>query len=387
LSDGWQDEHMADATLIELPGHIALALSMASASTGTDYSYLLKTAQRESSFQTDARASSSSATGLFQFIEETWIRTIKDEGERYGLKDYADRITRTEAGRYVIENPADRTAILALRNDARISALMAGVYAQRNAEMIANQIGRKPTAGELYIAHFMGPMDAIKLIQLRDTQPSLSAPDMFPRAAESNRTIFYALGHPLSVGAVYDRLVSRKSPSSVGPVAAAGKDVGGDFGSWKSSVERVYTVSAAGKTKAMLGSTSGFSLFDMLLGKPKPDVSQAAEATVAQTDVAVADATGWAVQAVNSGDTGTVPVKTPSVAVVAVPKPMTVTQASSTQKFVAKTAPANSQTGLAIIRGTVDGDAELAIAPIQSADTDTPRLKIIRVPARKTSPN
>ncbi len=90
---------MPHAALADMPAQVALALSLASASTGTDYGYLVKTAAvRESSFRPRPEAPTSSAEGLFQFIEETWIRTIKDEGERYGLKEHADKI-RDEGGR------------------------------------------------------------------------------------------------------------------------------------------------------------------------------------------------------------------------------------------------------------------------------------------------
>lgn len=253
---------MPESSLLDLPAHVAMALSLASSTTGADYNYLLKTAQRESSFQTDARAATSSATGLFQFIEETWIRTIKDEGARFGLGEYADKIVKTEAGKYLVPDPADRKAILALRKDPQISAMMAGVYARRNADYIRSEIGRTPTSGELYIAHFLGPTDAARLIRLRDTQQSLSAPDLFPKAAEANRTIFYTLGQPRSVGEVYDLLISRHKHGAKPSVAAKGFSVDADFGTWDAEVERVYTVKAAAPTKQF----AGMSIFDFFAG-------------------------------------------------------------------------------------------------------------------------
>lgn len=234
---------MADASLAELPLQVALALSLASSTTGTDYDYLLKTAQRESSFQTNAKAASSSATGLFQFIEETWIRTIKDEGEQYGLGDYAKLIVKTDAGRYMIPNPADRDLILALRKDPHVSAMMAGAYARRNQRFLAAEIGRQPTSGELYIAHFLGAQDAARLILVRDTQQHLSAPDLFPRAAAANRTIFYRDGEARSVGEVYDLLITRhdrarRAQPSV--VAATGGTV---VGNWEATAPTIYSKS------------------------------------------------------------------------------------------------------------------------------------------------
>ena len=47
--------------------------------------FLLKTATRESSLNPDAKAKSSSAAGLFQFIEQTWLGLVKSDGPRLGL--------------------------------------------------------------------------------------------------------------------------------------------------------------------------------------------------------------------------------------------------------------------------------------------------------------
>ncbi len=234
---------MPDLSLLDLPVQIAMALSLASSTTGADLDYLLRTAQRESSFQADARASTSSAEGLFQFIEETWIRTIKDEGEQYGLGEYAAMIEKTTEGRYAVANPAHRRAILALRRDPRISAVMAGAYATRNAEHIAEEIGRRPTSAELYMAHFLGPSDAVRLIQFRDTRQSLSAPDLFPRAAAANRKIFYADSQPRSVGQVYDLLASRHEQTLARRRPAfTGQGVDTGLGSWSAQVSTASTI-------------------------------------------------------------------------------------------------------------------------------------------------
>src|SRR6476646_11882530 len=41
--------------------------------TGAGFEYLLNTALRESNLNPSAKAKSSSATGLFQFIDQTWL--------------------------------------------------------------------------------------------------------------------------------------------------------------------------------------------------------------------------------------------------------------------------------------------------------------------------
>jgi len=256
---------MPDASIADLPAQIALALSIASSSTGADYHYLVNTARTESSFQADAKAPTSSAEGLFQFIEETWIRTIKDLGAPYGLGKYADMITKTPAGRYNVDTSEHRAAILKLRKDPMVSAKMAAAYARQNEDFVRNAIGRTPTSDELYIAHFLGPADAVRLITYRDATPSFSAPELFPAAAKANRPIFFSDAGPRSVAQVYDLLASRQRGFPA-PDDGAFFAAGIDFGSWSPTVEKVYTTRVkAGDAK--LASATGFSLLDALSGQ------------------------------------------------------------------------------------------------------------------------
>ena len=83
-----------------------------------------------------------------------------------------------------------------LRTDPAASALMAGAFARGNAAQLAQSIGRAPTEGELYIAHFLGPDGAAKLIAAASSQPRANAATMFPQAAGANTSIFYDGGIP-----------------------------------------------------------------------------------------------------------------------------------------------------------------------------------------------
>lgn len=198
---------MAVGLVLEVPQNIALALGLASTATGADYNYLLHTAYRESKFESHARARTSSAVGLFQFIEETWLRTLKSEGGKFGLGDYSRRIFKTRSGRHYVPDAAARQEILALRRDPRIASLMAGVFARNNADRLASEIGRKPTAGELYLAHFLGVSDAIRLIKLVRSYPNRKAAREFPAAAKANRRIFYKGKQARTARQVYLNLV------------------------------------------------------------------------------------------------------------------------------------------------------------------------------------
>lgn len=94
-----------------------------------------------------------------------------------------------------------------LRSDPAASAMMAGSFTRSNAEQLRSAIGRQPSDGELYLAHFLGPGGAAKMIGAAGMQPRVNAADMFPQAAAVNSSIFYdAAGRPRSVGDVYGKL-------------------------------------------------------------------------------------------------------------------------------------------------------------------------------------
>jgi hypothetical protein len=170
---------------------VTTAIRSASRTTGATFDYLLRTAIRESSLDPNAAAKTSSARGLYQFIESTWLSMMKEEGPKYGLGGYAASIEAGPSGQYFVRDPIARAHILKLREDPEVSAVMAGALAKRNAEDLSRTLGRKPTAGELYLAHFLGAAGAKRLISLQRNNPAASAVAAFPEAARANKSIFY----------------------------------------------------------------------------------------------------------------------------------------------------------------------------------------------------
>jgi hypothetical protein len=191
-------------------GEVVAALQNAAARTGADFDYLLKTAVRESSLNPDAKAKSSSASGLFQFIEQTWLATVKKHGATMGLGDAAGSISQDGDGRYKIAGKADREAILALRNDPNIAALMAGAMTNDLNEGLSKGLGRAATGGETYAAHFLGLGGALKLIRTAEADPAAKGADLFPAAAKANRSIFYARnGEARAAASIIERLTAK----------------------------------------------------------------------------------------------------------------------------------------------------------------------------------
>lgn len=193
-----------------IAGRIEQAFQKASSRTGTSFDYLLQAAARESSLDPSANAKTSSASGLFQFIESTWLETLKRNGDELGLQDYAKHIRVDENGRYRVDNKHLKQQLLDLRNDPEVSALVAGAFTRNNASGLQSSLGREPSAGEVYLAHFLGVRGSLRLIAAAAEQPEQSAADLFPMQARANKPVFYAKdGQARSVAKVHDLLVKR----------------------------------------------------------------------------------------------------------------------------------------------------------------------------------
>lgn len=232
------------------------AIRKASQLTGANFQYLLATAKVESNLNPGAKAPTSSAGGLFQFIDQTWLGTIKESGEALGYGRYAQAISRNEAGKFVVADPAMRREIMALKQDPTANAVMAGAFTRSNAAYLKERLGREASEGELYIAHFMGAGGAARLIEQAETSPDGKAADAFPLAARANRSIFFdKSGRARNFAEVADRLAdrfqvarARTSPADTGAAAPATA-----FATETARVTRAYETSAPLKVRVAAG--------------------------------------------------------------------------------------------------------------------------------------
>ncbi|HYD27201.1 transglycosylase SLT domain-containing protein [Brevundimonas sp.] len=200
-------------------GGVEAAIRRASNATGVDADFLLKTARRESALNPSARARTSSAAGLFQFIEQTWLGTVKAHGAKHGYGQYADLIHRGSDGRWRVDGSA-RNVVLDLRFDAQAASTMAAELTASNAAYLRGRTGREPGAGDLYAAHFLGPAGAAKLMDAMERRPGMSAASIFPEAASANRSIFFRDGRPATVAEVHANL--QRTAGAGAPAATAG---------------------------------------------------------------------------------------------------------------------------------------------------------------------
>lgn len=173
----------------QVPKSVVFAIHDASQKSGADFSYLVKQAAVESSFDPNAKARGSSATGLYQFIQSTWLNMVEKYGDKYG-----------------IDCSMPKKDLLALRKDPEISSCMAAELAQENEEFLKNNWGGDIGETELYLAHFMGGGGAASFLRTKDKNPMAVAANIFPQAAKANRSVFFdtATGRARTVSEVYD---------------------------------------------------------------------------------------------------------------------------------------------------------------------------------------
>ena len=220
---------IATLTGTKATGSVQSAIALASQKTGIDFKYLMGQAQLESGMRADARAGTSSASGLYQFIEQSWLRVMKQHGTEHGLGWAADSISTTSSGRMAVTDPGMRRAILALRNDPQTASIMAAEHASDNKDAIESSLGRDATGTDLYMAHFLGLGGARSFLGAMQDNPNRTGATMFPAAARANRNVFYASnGQPRSLSQIYERFAAKLDAGAAG--GAAGGSRGGSVG-------------------------------------------------------------------------------------------------------------------------------------------------------------
>lgn len=160
-------------------------IGAAATDVGVDADILIKIAQAESSLNPDAKARTSSAGGLFQFIDSTWKDMVKRHGDKYGI---------TVADKF----------------DPRANSIMGAIFTQENANRLKPVLGREPNAREVYLAHFSGAGTAKKVLAKMKQNPNAPASEAWGSAAiKANKSIFYNNGKLRTVEEVFNRLTNK----------------------------------------------------------------------------------------------------------------------------------------------------------------------------------
>ncbi len=191
---GFDGPGKVKATGYVIDQDVLSGIRTASMNTGVDFGYLMAQAAQESSFQPQAKAGTSSATGLYQFLDSTWLSMVYQHGAKHGLGDLARQIQPDGRGGYSVADPAVRREILDLRKDPRVSAVIGAEFALSNKETLEENLGHRVGSTELYLAHFLGAAGASRFLKAIEKNAAAPAAQLLPDAAAANPTVFYDRG-------------------------------------------------------------------------------------------------------------------------------------------------------------------------------------------------
>ena len=148
-------------------------------SVGIDPKLATAVAAVESDFKPNAGNGSSSAKGLFQFIDDTWKEQISKYGSKYGL-------------------PPNSSVF-----DPKANALMGAQYIKTNVESLKQTTD---TVGpvEAYMAHFLGLGGAKEFLGAMKSSPETIGSELMPKAASKNTETFTSKGKALTLKEIYE---------------------------------------------------------------------------------------------------------------------------------------------------------------------------------------
>jgi len=156
---------------------------------------LARIARAESGFNPSARNPGSSAVGLFQWLDTSWLHASR---ALYGQARPLDERT----------NPTVSAKVTAFT--------LAQAYTQLKGHI--ERLGIDATTG-LYMSHFLGTSGAKKFFEGMIQDPNAGAAAFFPKAAASNRSIFFVSGRPRSFNEIVQLMARKLGTSTAVPVA------------------------------------------------------------------------------------------------------------------------------------------------------------------------
>jgi hypothetical protein len=175
-----------------ISANVLAAIQQAASVTGMGIGILMTICNIESNFNPSAKAPTSSAYGLYQFIDSTWTSMVKKYGAKYNITND-------------------------MRNDVLAQAYMGAFFQAENKAYLQANLGQTPTDTDIYLAHFLGPAGAKSF--LRADPNSLAANAVTPAAARANHTIFTDTA---TVQDVYNHFQSKINPQVKAYSAYAG---------------------------------------------------------------------------------------------------------------------------------------------------------------------
>jgi hypothetical protein len=174
----------------ELKPQIFQSIISAANEVDFDPALLLTMAWFESKMDDKIDNKKSSAVGLFQFTSETWVETIYKYGRKHNLDRFVDVIYKDKKGHYHIKNERNKNVLLALRNNPKISAIMAAEMMKTNKNLVEDKIGNKVKGKDAYLIHVLGPGGASKFFESLHKRPNIPSSLLFPLEVKKNPHLF-----------------------------------------------------------------------------------------------------------------------------------------------------------------------------------------------------
>lgn len=192
------------------------AIYEASLKTGTDFGVLALSAMLESNFGGNKFSPNSSARGLFQFIDSTWLILVKKYGDKINLTKEANAIhMNSRTGKLEVKETDNisRASILELRHNDKIASLVKGYHLLEEKEALSEIGIKNPHVTDFYLVHMLGTGLAKKLYALKHNESAeqLAVSESgFRSAADLNPYFFFASAkdQPLTASQAYTRFYS-----------------------------------------------------------------------------------------------------------------------------------------------------------------------------------
>lgn len=230
----------------------------ASTITHIDFELLIITAMIESDLGRVTKSSTSSARGIFQYIEPTWLVLIKRYGSRIGQNNYADSIvinTESYLPEIVSDSQFTIKDILALRDNTKIASLIKAYQLKNEAKIIAKyKAGQRINATDHYIVHMLGLSQARTFYTLLRNESSNILANLknkgFKEAIRLNPTFFYnAQNKALSAAEAYTQFHRKISQQYKRLHMISEKYGNGDLPRSRCNLPKIQTVSSVKTTK------------------------------------------------------------------------------------------------------------------------------------------
>ncbi len=162
--------------------NVEAAIREGSRVTGMDEAILNAIAYKESTFNPNAKAPTSTAKGLFQFLDGTWKSMVSRYGSKYGV-------------------PANASPY-----DPLSAAIMGGAFLKHEIYPEIKKVRPNPNATDLYMGHFMGPVGGRNWLRNMTNNPNGIAARDFPVQAKANQWVYWdkGTGRARTYAEIYD---------------------------------------------------------------------------------------------------------------------------------------------------------------------------------------